>query len=193
MLGRADTTVVSLTCGNCPYFQDLHHLRGRRRAPAGDHRLRRQTPSSLWLPVLPKHLIEDEPLQREPGLLRRIKSVRACGPGFVLTPSPRPARRETIIISGDPEMPGQRHKAGRTVSAILQFPSSEHSSRVGAAIARLLEPNDAEARTRRLRRRNPLLPLDSDPLPPADRPVEAAVLPPVSADRASGGAGHDIL
>ena len=30
-------------------------------------------PSSLWLPVLPKHLIEDEPLHWEPGLLRRIK------------------------------------------------------------------------------------------------------------------------
>ena len=35
---------------------------------------RRQTPSSLWLPVLPKHLIEDEPLHWEPELLSRIKS-----------------------------------------------------------------------------------------------------------------------
>jgi len=30
----------SLTCGNCPYRQDLHHLRGHLGDPADAHRAR---------------------------------------------------------------------------------------------------------------------------------------------------------
>src|SRR5271166_616260 len=77
--GVRETTATSrpLTCGNCPIVQDLHHLRGRQRDPAGDHRLRRRVPSRPWLPVLPRYLIEDGPPHREAGLLRRIEwSVR---------------------------------------------------------------------------------------------------------------------
>jgi hypothetical protein len=62
-----------LTCENCPVVHYLHDLRGCPRVPAGDHWLRRQIPSRLWPPVLPRYLIEDGPLRREAGLLRRIE------------------------------------------------------------------------------------------------------------------------
>jgi hypothetical protein len=111
----ADTTGVDrlLTSGNCPLVHCLHDLRGRQRAPAGDHRLRREVPSPLWLPVLPGYLIEDGPPRREAGLLRRIEwNVRV--PALWATES-ETGEEGDDENEWDPEMPGQRRKAGRTV------------------------------------------------------------------------------